>query len=1674
MKQTRSALTMLLSAYRSILSRAFFKGLAVAAALGAAAVPAADLSASGDIISQSAADTISGNGTASSLTVSSGHKISVEEGEVGIVGGSISINGEVAIAEDAALWLSRGNTVDFDALGLQTVSDLVPYAEDVGSGTISIADGGELNLENGYYNLSNLTVANSGVITVDDDAVLITTDGDSLMNMGQVVISEYDEGGYIILTADNASISQDLFSSDHLSADRSGGLYTNKLTITASSLNTYGIELMSDDDAFLTVDADSTFTLYGEDTQLGVRMGDLTLIDASGNATDGTLLISDGAGVYFEDWVTPEAEHTIGADIELSGGSWLDFDDGGVWNAQKLTAGAGSSVAIGDYEGDNPAVTVNFTDVALSSSNLTIWSDSTLAVSSSLEVGDNASLSIRSNASLDLNFGNTVDFDALGLQTVSDLVPYAADLGSGTISIADGGELNLENGYYNLSNLTVANSGVITVDDDAVLITTDGDSLMNMGQVVISEYDEGGYIILTADNASISQDLFSSDHLSADRSGGLYTNKLTITASSLNTYGIELMSDDDAFLTVDADGTFTLYGQDTQLGVRMGDLTLIDASGNTTDGTLLISDGAGVYFEDWVDPEAEHTIGADIEMDDGWLEFDDGGIWNAQKLTASAGNIIIGDSEGENPDVTVNFTDVSLSGSQSELTVYANGTLNAENFSLLNSAAADIDGTLAVSSSLVVDANASLTVGTAGTLDLGDAAQTVGLGVDADSFTTADSYNSSAVCVNGSIDVDLSNVDLGEDGLTTALADSLFTALQSGGTGLVNISGQDLNPGTSEDESESEAESSVLTYTEDLQYLTWSTETTRETTVVEVSGPISGGWNALILSEDSAVAEVTADYTLCLFGSTSSGNIVESADGSTAGVTIADGGSLLLQGSGDIGTISGESGSLTVSSGAAVNVVSEDDSAAAIAVDQLIVADASVSVADGTVTASAAELQEGASLSAATVSTAELTLQGAELTADEVSASGTLSVSSSTLTASTLSLTEEAAVASQSTVTVADTLTTGSMTVSGSSQVTAGTINVLADSLVQVGVESTDDVEGSSGTLEAGTLNLNGSTLLLDPDFGLPVALAAAGSFGGELTVAEDDSESSDLQTLDGSVVVGQNAALGVGMTLAELQQAVASYLSGGSLVEGSDYASLAVINSSGLAISSGSNLVMSGTASSDDLLDTLTSLQDADSSGIYLGEGSSLIFTSSSLVSGDDEYTIQLADSDGQLTAAGGQVVVPVLISQTQFDNLITTADGSAVVSGGDLEVTTANGLFSGTIAEGESFSASALESTLTADTSVLSGTSSAMQNYVLAVASDVWDGSMSVDLSDAGTAFFSEAISGSSASALETASRLAVFGGAVQAAYLADQQAAGAIAARAGFNAGMNLTVAEGSGFGLWLAPVYGYVDASGFDANGLDAGAEISLYGVSLGVDYAFADTVKAGVMFSLGQGDADGSDAGSAVDNDFDYYSVGLYADITPVEDLAVLAHLTYTEVDNDLDAYSGLSDFGMLSASADSSALSAGIEGMYTLHAGMVDIAPHLGLRYTHLELDDYQVSSARGVILSTDNDELDIFSIPVGVKFSADIKSGDWKVSPAVDLHASFNFGDDELDSRVSFAGISRSAALSTEVIDSVTYGVAVGVSASCSAFNMGLQLGYEGSENTDAFTAMLNAGYAF
>ena len=326
----------------------------------------------------------------------------------------------------------------------------------------------------------------------------------------------------------------------------------------------------------------------------------------------------------------------------------------------------------------------------------------------------------------------------------------------------------------------------------------------------------------------------------------------------------------------------------------------------------------------------------------------------------------------------------------------------------------------------------------------------------------------------------------------------------------------------------------------------------------------------------------------------------------------------------------------------------------------------------------------------------------------------------------------------------------------------------------------------------------------------------------------------------------------------------------------------------------------------------------------------------------------------------------------------------------------------------------------------------------------------------------------------AADQAARMGVFGGAPQVALTATSTTSDAVAGLFGMgNAAAALTYADnGQGTGLWVTPVYRSADSDGFSADGLQYGADVSLFGVALGGDYSLGNGVRAGAMINIGSGDADGQGAASAVTNDFNYFGGALYAGYS-MDALSIVADLSYTTIDSDVQANTTA---GQVSSSFDTTTLSAGVTGQYTMNLGSLSVAPHAGLRFTRIDMDDYVITSAEfGDVGGYAASSANVFSIPVGVTISKEYAMDNWSIKPAFDLTLTGNFGDDTADGTVTWTDVTNwDVATKSEFVDSFSYGAAMGVAAKSGNLGLGFGLNYTGSSNVKEFGANANVRYVF
>lgn len=721
---------------------------------------------------------------------------------------------------------------------------------------------------------------------------------------------------------------------------------------------------------------------------------------------------------------------------------------------------------------------------------------------------------------------------------------------------------------------------------------------------------------------------------------------------------------------------------------------------------------------------------------------------------------------------------------------------------------------------------------------------------------------------------------------------------------------------------------------------------------------------------------------------------------------------------------------------------------------------------------------------------------------------------------------------------------------------TAGSGSVIMAGSAAVKAEGqTPAVEGTSGFITVGRVDLKGGEIVADPDYGTASSIVAVKAFG---TAEQADGTRSGFNAgvINGKVYALKNSIIAIGSgSKDEVVSTFGKYFDeNGSLREAtgtaSEVSAVAFVNGS-VKIDSGSSIVVDSAVDNKSYKETAAQTAYGSNS-VYLGKNSALAVhldaigsDKAAITLGATDATIKAADTSARILLAGKGFSVNKKLDL--FDGAapgakVTLQIGDAATAAADgkaaLAVETINGLYRGELVAGEVQDGITLKFDSNAAAQRFSSISEPVRQSLFAYANGYVnadaateaekgqvrgalvsdfvaqdgkvyakgaDGKADTQMSEAllnkkleeaglynartrslnfvadeqGNVYQAadnsvlNYVLGNSSTGVEAeaAARLADLGGASLSAYKANNTASDAIAARMGMGvAGAVTSAANGAGSALWVTPTYRNSESDSFNADGATYGVDMDLFGVALGADFAVMPNLSAGMMFHVGSGSADGQGVGSAVKNDFDYYGFGAYAGYT-MDAFTVTADVTWTSTDNDVEANY---DLGKMSASMDSKALAVGVTGQYDLEFSGVEVSPHAGLRFTRLTLGDYTVALDNSSAVDYDAEDMNIFSIPVGVTIGKEYATETWTIRPVFDVTLTGNFGDKESKGTASWSGSNLSADLTSEILDGFTWSTSAGVAAQSGNLGMGIGLNYTGSSNVTDFGANATVRYVF
>lgn len=606
--------------------------------------------------------------------------------------------------------------------------------------------------------------------------------------------------------------------------------------------------------------------------------------------------------------------------------------------------------------------------------------------------------------------------------------------------------------------------------------------------------------------------------------------------------------------------------------------------------------------------------------------------------------------------------------------------------------------------------------------------------------------------------------------------------------------------------------------------------------------------------------------------------------------------------------------------------------------------------------------------------------------------------------------------------------TTGDLTIAATNLVTSGETKLVDDTLVADNVEL------------GGALNASGESLVVVQDFG---SFAPDGGF--------------TPGALDNAVSVTGQSLMVYGAGAEQAQQAVAetghtgaayyagktlTLANGGSLTVGNATAPTA----SGVAFGSDSLLVVDGTAMNG-----------------------KIVFT------GPTNATASVAE--GSKLHVDNAVAGNFTVFGEGFNELASGWTGD--------NVTTDSAMLDASYSENE-----VTVKTNNAHT-VFPNLSDGMADAV----NDLYNGKLNnVDSTDMGVRFLSRATNDhflgadkdAAAATIESAARIAFAGAVPQMTKMASDAATNAVVNRLGFANpadGAQAMDAEGkivdrntTGFALWIAPLWQSQHGWGMDADSMDYGFNGNLGGVSLGADYTFENAIRAGITFNIGGGYAESSGGDlNSTENRMSFWGLGAYAGWN-YENFGLMADVSYTSTWNDLkqdmDSRMGMGD---LEADVQASAISAGLRAEYKLETSVLDVIPHIGVRYMSLNTWGFDAESNGGTVLEGDGFHQDIWTFPVGVTFTKDftLDSG-WSFKPSVDFSVIPAAGDIKAKQDVAFTGLPGSYEVETQMMDYLTWQGGVGLEMGNDTMSFGVNYTLQAGQHTTGHGVFGSFRYEF
>ena len=596
-------------------------------------------------------------------------------------------------------------------------------------------------------------------------------------------------------------------------------------------------------------------------------------------------------------------------------------------------------------------------------------------------------------------------------------------------------------------------------------------------------------------------------------------------------------------------------------------------------------------------------------------------------------------------------------------------------------------------------------------------------------------------------------------------------------------------------------------------------------------------------------------------------------------------------------------------------------------------------------------------------------------------------------------------------------LKTADLNVTGNSQligaVNADKLNAVAGASLAIGNKN------GAGKLTVETADLNGSMIFLDPAWNISTGIDGASG------LAVKDVTSG----LNGAYVAGQNSKLSFG---ADLAAADAAFARSGEIWSNSGVTAGAYVDST-VDVANGSITVDGSLTTAPTTVPANGSVKFADNS---------MLMVNASKISDTQAAITGVATADISANSK-------LYIDNAEKDKTYKIIDGT--VANWNVDNILSNNKL--------------LKFTVDTDANTVTTTSQSVKAAYgdAVIAGDVYDAAVLVG--GAAADFVAKAAdehvnadTATQVSAFNSAAALSELAGVEHGTYAASNLFTDAISEH------MSLTNEKEHDSDIWAKYIHSKENVDGLAVAGADSKYDVNYNGIVVGADLYKNGKATIGAALSYVDGSIKGNTLAARTENDATYYGASIYGGIQN-EDSAVIGDISYLHGKNDItQRNSGTA----LTADAKSDAFSIGVRAEKSLKAGVGKFVPYAGIRYMHLGTGNYNNS----IGMSYDGDDMNLWLLPVGVKYSADVKAGSWTIRPIAEVSYVWNMGDRDATQTVSLNGASDG--FGYDVTDSGSYIGRFMVEAEKANVTYGLGYEYQKGDSVKANRWMANLNWSF